>query len=257
MKKEQHRELRIGKFGFLNNFLPYYRLEQDGFINIYEGSPRELALLFERDEIDFAPLPSFYYLRNKTQLRSYEFCVASKDSVLSVLLVSEHGVQDENGRIAVTNQTVTSVNLLKIILNERGMTNRILELNACETSELLRHGSYALVIGDEALRARSRYKVVMDLGEEWHDITRCPMVFGIAVSSHKEDLSEVDRTILESLAWGEQNLETVMSEAKKRFSSMPADLIERYLNSLTYRLGTREREGLKVFEAKCHEYGLL
>ncbi len=257
MEEQPRKELRIGKFGFLNNFLPYYRLEQNGCMRIYEGSPRELTMLFECDRIDFAPLPSFYYLRNKRRLRCYEFCVASNDSALSVLLVSERGINDVNGRIAVTNQTVTSVNLLKVILNERGMNNRIFEMNTCETGELLRHGSYALVIGDEALRARTRYKIVMDLGEEWHDLTGCPMVFGISVSSYTVDMSDVDRAILESLAWGERNMETVVREAKKRFSGMPADLIERYIGSLTYRLGTREMRGLKVFEAKCHEYGLL
>ena len=250
--------MRIGKFGFLNNFLPYFLLEQNGGtgIEIYEGSPRELTAMFERGEIDFAPLPSFYYIKNKTQLRSYEFCVASNGSVLSVLLVSECGIQDEEGCIAATNQTVTSLNLLKVILKEKGLRNKIYQLNEIGAGELLKHGTYALVIGDEALKARARYKVVMDLGEEWHELTGYPMVFGISVSSNGMDMSEANSAVMRSLEWGEKNMEEVLREAKKRFS-MPDELLERYLNTLTYRLGERERKGLEIFEAKCHEYELL
>jgi len=253
-------KVRIGKFGFLNNFLPYFLLEQNSGIDtdmeIYEGSPRELTAMFERGELDFAPLPSFYYIKNKARLRSYEFCVASKDSVLSVLLVSERGIRDEEGCIAVTNQTVTSLNLLKVILKEKGWRNEIYELNEIEAGELLKHGTYALVIGDEALKARERYRVVMDLGEEWHELTGYPMVFGISVSPNGIDMSEANSAVMRSLEWGEKNIEEVLREAKKRFS-MPDELLERYLNTLTYRLGERERKGLEIFEAKCHEYRLL
>jgi len=143
-----------------------------------------------------------------------------------------------------------------VILKEKGLRNEIHQLNEIETGELLKHGTYALVIGDEALRARARYKVVMDLGEEWHELTGYPMVFGISVSSNDMDMSEANSAVMRSLEWGEKNMEEVLREAKKRFS-MPNELLERYLNTLTYRLGERERKGLEIFEAKCHEYGLL
>ena len=247
-------KVRIGKFGFVNNYLPYYRLVQNG-TEVIQASPRNIAAMFEKGEIDFAPVPSFYYLKNKNKLRSYEFCVASKNSVLSVVVVSREKMLDERC-IAVTNQTSTSINMLKIILRERGLKNEVVPLEESKASELLKRCSHALVIGDEALKARLEYCVVMDLGEEWHDLTGYPMVFGISTSLKERDMSDVNRKVMESITWGEQNIEAIAREAACKYE-LPKDFIEVYFKALTFRLGEKERRGLELFEEKCHEYGLL
>jgi len=246
--------IKIGKFGFVNNFLPYYWLEQNG-VRIIEASPRKLAELFEKGEIDFAPVPSFYYIKNKDKLRSYDFCIASRNSVLSVVLVSEGKTLDD-GCIAVTNQTLTSLNLLKIILSERGLKNRVALVNESKASELLKHCTHALVIGDEAIKARMSYRVVMDLGEEWRKLTGYPMVFGISASLRGKDMSRVNKAVTESVEWGKKNIDVVVAEAGKKFE-MPVEFIREYFKSLTYQMGAKERKGLELFEEKCHEYGLL
>ena len=46
--------IKIGKFGFVNNYLPYYQLEQNG-MQIIAALPKQLAGMFETGEIDFAP----------------------------------------------------------------------------------------------------------------------------------------------------------------------------------------------------------
>jgi len=245
---------KIGKFGFVNNFLPYYRLEQKG-VRIIEASPRKLAEMFEKEEIDFAPVPSFYYIKNKDKLRSYDFCIASRNRVLSVILVSEGKMLDD-GCIAITNQTLTSVNLLEIILRELGLKNRVVVMNESKASELLKHCTYALVIGDEAIKARMAYRIVMDLGEKWRELTGYPMVFGISASLKEKGMREVNRTVMESVEWGEKNIDVVVAEAEEKFG-MPAEFLHEYFKSLTYRMGAKEKRGLELFEEKCHEYGLL
>ncbi len=247
---------RIGKFGLVNNFLPYFRLEQKG-IPIIEGAPKKLAAMFEKREIDFAPVPSFYYLKNKKILKSYDFCIASKERVLSVVVVSSRKMPPEdNGCIAITNQTSTSLNLLKIILRERGMKNGVVLVNESGAGELLKRCAYALVIGDEAIKARMTYRVVMDMGEEWYKLTGCPMVFGISVSPKDSDMSQINRTVMESIDWGEKNIDVIVADAEKKFK-LQKDFLEVYFKSLTYRMGVNERKGLKLFEEKCHEYGLF
>ncbi len=248
--------VRIGKFGFVNNFLPYYWLERNG-VRAIEASPRKLAEMIEEREIDFAPVPSFYYLKNKDKLRSYDFCVASRNRVLSVVLVSEWKMlDDDDGYIAVTEQTLTSLNLLKIILSERGLKSRVVLVKESKASELLKHCTHALVIGDEAIKARMSYHVVMDLGEEWRKLTGYPMVFGISASPKGKDMSEINKAVMESVEWGEANIEVVVAEAEKKFG-MPKKFLEEYFKSLTFRVGVKERKGLELFEEKCHEYGLL
>ena len=41
---------KIGKFGFVNNFLPYYWLEQKG-VRIIEASPLHIAVAVENEEL--------------------------------------------------------------------------------------------------------------------------------------------------------------------------------------------------------------
>ncbi len=247
---------RIGKFDFLNNYLPYYWLEQNG-TRIIEALPKTLARMFEEGKVDFTPVSSFYYLKNKVRLASYDFCLASKQNVLSVVVVSNGNTPGGiNGSIAVTNQTTTSVNLLKIILRERGLKNKLVLVNASNAGTLLKHCNHALLIGDEAIKARMKYRVMMDLGEEWRDLTGYPMVFGIAISRKVEDMRAINRKVKESVEWGKRNVDVIITEAEKKFG-LPAEFLERYFKTLTYRLGAEERRGLELFEKKCHEYGLL
>jgi len=286
--------MRIGKFGFLNNFLPYFRLEQElkkeesamnvavsggqsvsesvsederknkrgrGGIEVVEGSPAMLAEMLERGSVDFAPVPSFYYLKNKEKLKTYEFCVASRaerrGEILSVVVVSKRERLGE-GAIAVTSQTITSVNLLKIILRERGRVakNKIVLANGSAAEELLKRCPYALLIGDAALEARRKFNVVMDLGAEWFDLTGYPMVFGISASLSHKNMSEANDKILASLSWGMRNIDEVVAEASKK-SGFAADFLKKYFLSLSYRMGVKERKGLELFEEKCVEHHLL
>jgi len=286
--------MRIGKFGFLNNFLPYFRLERElkkkeieknaavsggqsvsksvsederknkrgrGGIEVVEGLPAMLAEMLERGSVDFAPVPSFYYLKNKEKLKTYEFCVASRaerrGEILSVVVVSKRGRLGE-GAIAVTSQTITSVNLLKIILRERGRVakNKIVLANGIAAEELLKRCPYALLIGDAALEARRKFNVVMDLGAEWFDLTGYPMVFGISASLSHKNMSEASDKIIASLSWGMRNIDEVVAEASKK-SGFAADFLKKYFLSLSYRMGVKERKGLELFEEKCVEHHLL
>jgi len=246
--------MRVGKFGFLNNFLPYYWLEKQNF-EVVEAPPKKLAEMLEKGEIDFAPVPSFYFLKNKERLKSYDFCVASKDRVLSVVVVSKRKTLDD-GCIAVTNETMTSVNLLRIILKEKGLENRVVMLDKSNACELLKRCDHALVIGDEAIKARMIYRVVMDLGEEWYELTGHPMVFGISASLKNRDVSDINRKLMESVECGLENIDVVVDEAKKKFN-LPSEFLEEYFRCLSYRLGSKEKKGLETFEEMCRENGLL
>ncbi len=244
--------MRIGKFGFINNFLPYYYVEHK--LEVVEAPPKVLAKLIDEGHLDYAPVPSYHYLRNKDSLKRYSFCVASHDRVLSVLVVSNgRGLDD---KIAITDDSLTSVNLLRIILKEKGIECKLVPTGKRRASDLLRFCGSALVIGDEAIKARMIYRVIMDLGEEWYDLTGYPMVFGISASLRDVDASKCDELLDESIRWGFEHFDEVVEEAEKRFR-MPREFLEEYFKTLSYKLGPKEKKGLEVFEEMCKEYGLL
>lgn len=245
--------MRIGKFGYLNNFLPYYFLNEN--VEIVEANPKEMASMLLSGRIDYAPVPAFFYLKNKERLRHYEFCVASEGKVLSVVVVSRNKRLDD-GAIAVTPHSLTSVNLLRILLSEKGMKNRLVEVNTARASEMLEVCPNALVIGDEAIKARMIHRVVMDLGEEWYELTSLPAVFGISASLKETNAEEMDRKILTSTEEGYRRFGEVVTAAEKAFK-MPREFLEEYFRTLKFRLGSKERRGLDEFEKYCRDYGLL
>ncbi len=244
--------MRVGKFDYLNNFLPYFYM--NGF-EIVETTPREMAAKLLNGEIDYAPVPSLFYLSNKKLLRHYNFCVASEGRVLSVIVVTKRKKLDD-GSIAVTPDSITSVNLLRILLEEKGMKNRFVPVETSSAVKMLKICDHALVIGDEAIKARMIYRTVMDLGEEWYELTSLPMVFGLSASLRDVDATSVDRSLLESLKKALKNLDVVVSRAAEIFR-MPEEFLVEYFRTLKFEFGRKERRGLDEFERRCRDYGLL
>lgn len=240
--------MRIGKFGFVNNFLPYYKLERDCKYEIVEGTPRKLAELFEKKEICYAPIPSYELIKKGYEPK--KFCVASNGEVYSVIVVSKRKRLDDSP-IAITSQSLTSVNMMRIIKREKGLVNDLVVVNG-KLEEILQSFDHALVIGDEAIKARMRYRVLMDLGEEWKEITGLPAVFGVAVSR----VDGIDEDVIESLKWGRRNLEEVVKVASEKFR-LPEEFLLHYFSSLIHELGQRERKSIEVFKEMCYENRLL
>ncbi len=246
--------IRVGKFGLVNNFLPYYFLRGD--FEVIESPPRIMASRLLSGEIDYAPVPAYFYLSNTKKLVSHEFCIASDGEVLSVVVVSKNGKIGDS--IAVTSETMTSVNLLRIVAAEKGMKVRVVQSDSSKAEELLKQADSALVIGDEAIKARMIYRVAMDLGEEWKDLTGLPMVFGISASlKGKEDVAEVaDRAIINAVCEGMQKFDEVVNVASRQFR-LPSEFLRRYFKILIYRLGKKEKKGLEEFREMCEAHGLI
>jgi len=240
--------MRIGKFGFVNNFLPYYRLEREGKYEIVEGSPKKLAELFEKGEIVHAPIPAFELI--KKGYTPGRFCVASDGEVYSVVVISKKKRLDDSP-IAITANSMTSANMMRIIKAERGMINKLVVVNG-SVEEILREFEHALVIGDEAIRARMIYRVLMDIGEEWKELTGLPAVFGVSASR----VDGIDDDVLNSLEWGRRNIEEVISVASSKFK-LPEEFLRIYFEKLIHEVGGKERRSLELYGELCYEHGLL
>ena len=244
--------MRVGKFGLINNYLPYYYVEKSGKYEIVESSPKNLAKMLLNGSIDYAPVPSYFYLKNRDKLRRFRFCVGADGEVYSVIVVSKKKRLDDSP-IAATTKSMTSVNMLKIIKEEKGLINKIVPCNG-NFFEILRDFDHALVIGDEAIKARMIFRVVMDIGEEWKEITGLPAIFGIAASLI--DAESVDRDILESYRRGLKNIDWIVEEASLKFR-MPAEFLRTYFKKLIHRMGRKEEKSLEIYEEMLNENGLL
>jgi chorismate dehydratase len=169
------------------------------------------------------------------------------------MLFSKEGWSGLDGKtIGVTDETATSVVLLRLLLEKRyGVKARFSRMhggvNDCSAFDAV------LLIGDQALvhnrRGLAGFELVFDLAREWYDWKKMPFVF--AVWAVKRSLAEPEKSriadaIGRSLEQGEENLES-LGAVPGRSLGLETQFVEEYLEGFSYRLGDREKEAVDEF----------
>lgn len=161
------------------------------------------------------------------------FEIASEGAVESILLLAECDF-DEIERVAVTDESATSVELLRTLLPDTPF-----DVSRDPVSDI-RQKTAGLLIGDRALSAKRAR--TWDLGELWHSRTGLPMVY--AVFALRRDALNLEpavrREFSAALRWSSAHLDELVSP----------DYTSRldYLRRLeAARNSPRLEEGLKKF----------
>ena len=253
-----HAENVIGKIPYLNTVPFYARFEKQRF-RILPVVPRRMGLLSEQGQIDAGVFSLMDFFRQEDRLELMGWCIATRDQVKSVMLFSREGWRGLEGKvIGITDDTATSVKLLRVLLEKKyGVRARFERLHAGvnDTAGF----AAVLLIGDEALR-RNKYglegfELVYDLAKEWYDWMKLPFVF--AVWAQKRSLPEPDKHALgeilgNSLDSCEGDFVPAAGAHGRRIGLTDAETQE-YLEGFNYRLGEREREAMKIFRTLLSE----
>ena len=237
---------------YLNSEVFYRRLPTaafgpEGAFELVSLVPRAMAQAVERGELDAGPLPVAEVFRMADLLAPLgDLCVATRDEAASVLLFARRAAEElEGATVGVTDQTSTSVQLLRVLLAElwRVTPRRFVSQDApCDA---------VLLIGDDALRARGGlpgYRVTYDLGKEWRTLTGLPMVFATWAVRREVDARTVSelRGMLEMSL--DQSLREIGSIAAERRDVGLTDLeVVEYLGYFVYRMGPDERRAVETF----------
>ena len=254
---------RLGIVAFTNVAPLHWKLrpwDEDGHRSEFvRGVPTELNRALLAGEIDLTLISSIEFLRNRDRLKALpDFSVATLGPVRSVLLFHRDPWPDLHGaRIAVTTDSATSVELLRVLLREDGVDAELVPM-ATDLDAMLAAADGALLIGDAALReglarrtiGRSRPHIT-DLGEAWYERTRLPFTF--AVWASREDRPPSRRMVAKLRAArqaGLGHLARVADEAAAELGTSPAAMLE-YLASFRYHLAPPDRDGLEAFGARA------
>lgn len=253
---------RMGRIEYLNVLPVYHALETGRVPHGYElvyGPPSALNAMMQRGELAVASTSSVEYARRPEKYWILpDLAIGSCGKVLSVLLVSRCPVADLGGKtVLVSTATHTSVTLLRMLLKDhaRVSVNFVTGNTAAYLAEPDKPDAPAamLVIGDEALRARNHpvYSHMWDLGEEWLAWTGLPFTFGLWVVSRdaaeRRGLAEDPARILHAgRDWSYANMDMMLAAAQERYPYSREALIE-YFTCLSYKLGDREQQGLRLF----------
>jgi chorismate dehydratase len=252
---------RVCAVGYLNT-LPlvwgFLHGQHKNLLDISFRLPSECADLLRSGQADIG-LPPSIELAHQPDLVIIPGCsISCRGPVGSILLIS-HKPIEELESLAVDTSSRTSVVLAQVILARKYHRSVTIRPYPPRVDEMLDIADAALVIGDPALRfekpADNRLWVY-DLGTEWYDMTRLPMVFALwAVRRPVADPSLI--TMFQASAqYGAAHIdEIVAAEAPAR--GIPLERARDYLaNKIRCDWGEPEVRGLALFLEYAAQMGL-
>src|ERR1700691_5676159 len=164
---------RVGSVPFLNA-APLVRGIED---EIIMATPAKLAEMLQKDELD-AGLVSITEVLFQDRYDILDgMAIASLGEVQSVFLAHRRPLE-EIKEVFCDTASLTSVNLLRVLLAERGLKPEFKPLPDYQSAK---DKDYVLLIGDAALdflRAAHEHEI-MDLGAAWLELTQLPFVYAV------------------------------------------------------------------------------
>ncbi len=238
---------RVGSVRFLNA-VPLTRGLED---EVIFATPSELAGMLQRDELDAAMVSVTEVLLKDRYDVLDGIAIASLGEVLSVLLAHRRPIEEAR-EIYCDPASLTSVNLLRVLLAERGLAPEFKPLVSYEPATL---PDYVLLIGDTALdlvRAPGDYGI-WDLGTAWFELTQLPFVYAVWALRRGVENSALRRQLREARDFGLDTLDTILRERTEYDYDFRKDYLSWHIH---FHLGADEKQGLARFMELMRKHGI-
>lgn len=249
---------RIGMVNFINT-APFYEMWRQTVDrpewHITEAVPTVLNQMLYGGDLDLGFISSHEYGLHPDRYKILGgLSISATGAVGSVFLFSKKPIAELHGRnIGLTNQSQTSVSLVKIILEEffhltpNYVTRTVTDSydDSCDAF---------LAIGDEALRLHQsgRFAVELDLSQTWHEHTGLPFVFAVwAVRKEFCEANplivvEIHQELQRCIHLGAEHLPEICRLVAPRIP-MTTALCHQYLQKMEYDLSPAKIEALTRF----------
>ncbi len=255
------KKIKICLIPYLNASVLQYDFLFSKYKNINEyitDYPCKCAEKMAKNEIDLALIPSieFQNLKNVEMIKN--FGIISKNKVESVLLISKKKKIEEIKKIGLTDQSRTSVALLKILLMEKYGINPTYEVFSDLDFARKEFDSF-LVIGDLALTENFENHYIFDLATEWYNWQKLPFVFAfwtIRMENYK-DKKEVEKVLNKSYENGMKNMDKILDFYSKKLNLRKERIYNYLTNSLTFKLKNDGIKSLEIFYNLCYKNKLI
>lgn len=261
--------MRLGETHFKNTDFIYHAIrrgcvEHRG-MELLRAHPPELGRLLLHGEVDAAPTSSIVYALHPGKFFILDgFSISAPSCTGSILVFSREAnslEELEGGGIATTSTSASSVALLEILLREREIDARLIKNQNPSLEEMLRSADAALLIGDNALvEGYSRPELVIaDLGEEWHALTRLPMVYAlwlVRAGVAQREVEKLKLTLGEARSYAYEHFSELASQLADQLG-IPAEAMEEHLRRLDYTLGDDNLRGLRRFFELASRHGII
>jgi len=240
---------RVGSVPYLNA-APLTRGIEDQVILV---TPAKLAEKLRRDELDAALVSVTEVLLNDRYDILDGVAIASLGEVKSVFVAHRYPLAEVR-EIFCDPASLTSVNLLKVLLAERGIRAELIPL---PDYEIATSCDAVLLIGDPAidfLRADHRHHQIWDLGAAWFELTRLPFVYAVWALRRGLENKELRRRLREAMDFGVDTIDHIVKTRKEYDLDFRKDYLGWHIH---YHLGADEKRGLTRFAEllRKHNFG--
>lgn len=239
--------VKIVAVSYLNTLPFVYGLKESGMLHDYELSlevPSLCAKKLFSEEADIALIP-VAGLHNRSNYKIVsDYCIGCDGPVKTVLLLSHKPIQ-EIDEIYLDIDSLTSVNLIKILCREYW---KVQPTFIPITDNKIPYTNYESIvaIGDKTFSLKNNYPYVYDLGQVWKQFTGLPFVFACWVSKH-EFQAEWLNGFNNALQWGTGHIaESIDAYASETLISQQDSLY--YLqHDISFLLDNPKRQAIKLF----------
>lgn len=239
--------MRIGSVPYLNS-VPLTRGLED---QIVFAPPTELAKLLREDKLDAALLSITEPLLNDGYDILNGIAVAALGEVFSVFLAHRKPLEQVE-TIYCDTASLASVNLLKVLLAERGLRAEFKSLDYYHDAE---HADYVLLIGNPAIdfRRNQHAHEIWDLGQAWFELTNLPFVFAVwALRRGKVD-EATKRLLREARDLGLDTMDYIINSRTEYDAEFRKDYLGWHIH---FHLGADEKRGVAKFAELLEKHGL-
>jgi chorismate dehydratase len=229
---------RVGSVGYLNAVPLTRGLEEE----VLYATPSKLAKLLRKDELDAGLVSIVEVLFNNRYDILDGIAIASLGEVKSVLLAHRRPLEEAR-EIYCDPASLTSVELLRVLLAERGLKPEFKPLQSYELAQL---PDYALLIGDPALDflLGPHEHEIWDLGAAWYELTQLPFVYAVWALRRGVENSTLKRLLREARDFGLDTLDTIIRSRTEYTLQFRQDYLGWHIH---FHLGADEKRGLNRF----------
>jgi chorismate dehydratase len=239
--------MRVGSVPYLNA-VPLTRGIED---QIVLAPPSRLAELLREGKLDAALVSITAVLLDETCDILDGIAVASLGEVRSVFLAHRKPLE-ETHQIFYDTASLTSVNLLKVLLAERGLHPDFTPLVNYDDAPF--HEA-VLLIGDPAIRfaLAPHEHELWDLGTAWAELTNLPFVFAVWALRRGVENATIRRALKEAKAFGLETMEHSIAHRSEFTAEFRRDYLSWHIH---YHLGVDEKRGIAKFIELLRKHGL-
>ena len=215
------------------------------------ATPAKLAEMLRAKELDAALVSITEVLFHDSYDILEGIAVASLGEVKSVLLAHKQPLEQIK-EVFCDTASLTSVNLLKVLLAEQGISARFAPLSSYDAAASL---EAVLLIGDPALDfvRGSPPHDIYDLGTAWFDLTRLPFVYAVWALRREVDHRALRAHLRDAKDFGLDTLDYIISSRTEYDQQFRKDYLGWHIH---YHLGSEEKRGIARFMELLRKHDL-